>query len=188
MIQLVKKAQKGDQEAFIQLIERNKQAMYKVAIGILNNDTDAADALQDTILSCYENLRTLRQPKYFKTWMTRILINHCTRILKEHQKLIPIDSYVSKSSNCNSKELSCQESTSWTDNQDFFELLNQMDETYRLVLLLYYVEEFNIKEISHLLDMNENTAKSRLSRGRGLFRKIYLKKYPTYQYETKEVM
>lgn len=180
MIQLVKKAQKGDQEAFIQLIERNKQAMYKVAIGILNNDTDAADALLDTILSCYENLRTLRQPKYFKTWMTRIL--------KEHQKLIPIDSYVSKSSNCNSKELSCPESTSWTDNQDFFELLNQMEETYRLVLILYYVEEFNIKEISQLLDMNENTVKSRLSRGRRLFRKIYLKKYPTYQYETKEVM
>lgn len=188
MIPLVKKAQKGSQEAFIQLIENNKQDMYKIAISILNNDADAADAIQDTILSCYENLCSLRYPKYFKTWMTRILINHCNRILREHQKFIPIDSYDVKSSRLPSETCSFQEPNFFTQNEDFFELLNQMDEAYRLILLLYYLEEFNIKEISQLLDMNENTVKSRLSRGRKIFQKMYLKKHPTYQYQTKEVM
>lgn len=171
MIPLVKKAQKGSQEAFIQLIENNKQDMYKIAISILNNDADAADAIQDTILSCYENLCSLRYPKYFKTWMTRILINHCNRILREHQKFIPIDTYDVKSSRLPSETCSFQEPNFFTQNEDFFELLNQMDEAYRLILLLYYLEEFNIKEISQLLDLNENTVKSRLSRGRKIFQK-----------------
>ena len=88
MDQLVRKARRGDKEAFISLIEMQKQSMYKVAVGILKNDADAADAIQDTILSCYENLRNLREPKYFQTWITRILINHCNRILAERNSVL----------------------------------------------------------------------------------------------------
>ena len=91
MSQLVRKAQRGDKEAFITLMEEQKQTMYKVAVGILKNDADAADAMQDTVLSCYENLQSLREPKYFQTWMTRILINHCNRILAERKKVVPME-------------------------------------------------------------------------------------------------
>lgn len=54
MIQLVKSAMAGNADAFLELMERNSLAMYKVARGILNNDEDAADAIQDTILTCFE--------------------------------------------------------------------------------------------------------------------------------------
>lgn len=57
--------------------------MYRTAIAILMNDADAADAIQDTILSCWEKLDTLREPRYFKTWLTRILIHKCYDIKKQ---------------------------------------------------------------------------------------------------------
>ena len=75
MIQLVKRSIAGDADAFLELMEKNSLAMYKVARGILDNDEDAADAMQDTILTCFEKIHTLKNPEYFKTWMIRILIN-----------------------------------------------------------------------------------------------------------------
>ena len=90
MKNLVKRAQAGNKEAFILLMEEHKQALYKIAVSMLKNDADAADAMQDTVLSSFENLQGLRQPEFFKTWLTRILINHCNRILKERGKMVPI--------------------------------------------------------------------------------------------------
>ena len=66
---LIRKAKKGDKDAFCRLMDEQVQCMYKVAFSYLKNDEDAADAIQDTILSCYENLKSLKQNKYFKTWM-----------------------------------------------------------------------------------------------------------------------
>ena len=54
LIQLVKRSISGDADAFLELMEKNSLAMYKVARGILDNDEDAADAIQDTILTCFE--------------------------------------------------------------------------------------------------------------------------------------
>ena len=120
MKSLVRRAKKGDDQAFVELIEENKQAMYKVAVGILKNDSDAADAIQESILTCYEKLAELKKPQYFKTWMMRIL---------------------------------------------------------------YYIEEMSIREIGQILQMNENRVKTRLSRGRGAYKKLYLKEHPEFQYE-----
>ena len=51
--------------------------MYRTAVSILMNDEDAADAIQDAILACWEKIDGLKEPRYFRTWMTRILINKC---------------------------------------------------------------------------------------------------------------
>ena len=56
---LIRKAKKGDKDAFCRLIDENVQSMYKVAAAYLKNDEDVADAIQDTILSCYENLKRI---------------------------------------------------------------------------------------------------------------------------------
>ena len=84
---LIRKAKKGDKDAFCRLIDENVQSMYKVAAAYLKNDEDVADAIQDTILSCYENLKSLKQNRYFKTWMIRILINKCKDMIQK-KKLV----------------------------------------------------------------------------------------------------
>lgn len=177
---LVRKARQGDKEAFVSLVEGQKQSMYKVALGILKNDADAADAMQNTVLSCYENLQSLREPRYFQTWMTKILINHCNRILAQRKRVVPVEEF----SEGEQKTYFTDAEKSGTENEDFLEMLEQLEERYRIVLLLYYVEEFSIKEISDILEMNENTVKTRLTRGRGIFKKEYLKKHPEMVLQT----
>ena len=78
---LVKRAQKKDDRAFVELMERCKESMYKVARSYLKNDADIADAIQDTVMDCYEHIGRLKNADYFKTWMIRILINNCKDIL-----------------------------------------------------------------------------------------------------------
>lgn len=162
MIQLVKRSMVGDADAFLELMEQNSLAMYKVARGIVNNDEDAADAIQDTILVCFEKMHTLKKPEYFKTWMIRILINECNKILR-HYKNINFGEEVQDVPN---PDMSIAEF-------EFKEMLQKVDEKYRVVLILYYVEGFKISDIAEILNLNENTVKTRLTRAREQVRKEY---------------
>ena len=76
---LIQRAVSGDSDAFVTLIEAQKVTLYKVARSYLHNDADAADAISETVLACFEKLNTLRQPQYFRTWLVRILIHKCHR-------------------------------------------------------------------------------------------------------------
>ncbi|MDO5136672.1 MAG: sigma-70 family RNA polymerase sigma factor [Eubacteriales bacterium] len=163
MVQLLaKKAVKGDTDAFLELMERNSLSMYKVARGILNNEEDAADAVQDTILHCFEKIHTLKKPEYFKTWMIRILINECNQILRMNRReALPGEL----------PDEACRDGA--LEEFEFREMLNLVEERYRLVLILYYVEGFKVQEIADLLDMKENTVKTRLARAREQIRAEY---------------
>lgn len=163
---LVKRAKKGDPDAFVQLMEQNKSAMYKTAVSILHNDADAADAISDTILSCWKNIGNLKQDKYFKTWLTRILINCCKDIIKKTSRMMYVESY---------DGLETDTDNTLSDRR-VKESLESLSENYRLILTLYYTQGLSIKEIAKLLDMNENTVKTRLSRGRAEFKAIYTEK------------
>lgn len=151
---LIKKAQKGDKDAFVQLMERHKQDLYRTAKSYLRSDEDVADAIQETILSCYEHIADLRKLKYFKTWLIRILINKCKDILTKKESLL--------------EEFPEQEdSYNHYQNVEFEELMDMVeDEKYKIVLTLYYAERFTTKEIAQILDVSENTVKTRLARGR----------------------
>lgn len=81
---LVRKARRHDKDAFVKLMEQNGESMYKVAKAILKNDEDAADAMQETTLVCWEKIGMLREDRFFKTWMMRILINQCNAIYRQN--------------------------------------------------------------------------------------------------------
>lgn len=162
MIQLVKRAMKSDTDAFLELMERNSLAMYKVARGILNNDEDAADAIQDTILTCFEKLHTLKKPEYFKTWMIRILINECNSIRRHYSNL-----------NLQEDFADIPQSDVSIAEFEFKEMLETVDEKYRVVLILHYVEGFKLSEIAAILELNENTVKTRIARARQQLREAY---------------
>ena len=162
MNQTEDKKQRNKARTFIQLVESNKQSMYKIARSYLSNDEDIADAIQDAIESCWRNLDQLDKPAYFRTWMTRILIHKCIDIIRKNKREHPVSDFPEYGEV--SREL---------DNSEFNELMNSLDEKYRTILLLYYGEGFKISEIAQLLDMEENTVKTRLSRGRSKFREIW---------------
>ncbi len=162
MQELVEKAVRGDADAFLELMERNTLSMYKTARGILKNDNDAADAIQDTILASFERIHTLKNPQYFKTWLIRILINECNQILRHYKKVNTIEEV---------PETPRQDKS--LAEVEFKEMLEQVDEKYRVVLVLYYEQGFKISEIAELLELNENTVKTRLARAREQIRSVY---------------
>lgn len=154
---LVKRAQRGDKEAFIKLMDRHRLSLYKVAKSYLKNEEDIADVMQDTILSAYEHLNELKQAAYYKTWITRILINHCIDLLKQQERFIPTSSDEIPEVNPGEHP---------ADDQGFYDLLEELPEGIRPIFLLYYGEGFRTREIAEMLGLNENTVKSRLKRGR----------------------
>lgn len=167
MQELVEKAVEGDADAFLELMEMNTLSMYKTARGILKNDNDVADAVQDTILTSFEKIHTLRKPQYFKTWLIRILINECNQILRHYKKVNPIEEVPETPR----KDKSLAEF-------EFKEMLEQVDEKYRVILVLYYEQGFKITEIAELLELNENTVKTRLARAREQIRSAYFQERP----------
>ena len=158
---LIARAKAGDGEAFAELMEGQKQTLYKVARSYLHSDADAADAIGDTVLACWEKLPTLRQPRYFRTWLVRILIRKCQDILRQRQRLVP--------------EGAPEPAAAEPGHQraEFLALLDSLDEKYRTVLLLYYGEGFTTPEIARILNLNEETVKTRLKRARASFRLAY---------------
>ena len=91
---LVKLAQLGDKEVFVELIKSLESSLYKVSKAILLSDSECLDAVQETILIAYKNIQQVREPKYFKTWITRILINECNKLRKTQTKIVMMDRYL----------------------------------------------------------------------------------------------
>jgi RNA polymerase sigma-70 factor (ECF subfamily) len=151
----VKRAQRGDPEAFVSLIEANKSGMYRVAKGFFQSEDDVADAISETVLSAYEHIGELKKAEYFRTWLIRILINVCNQMVREHRR-------------CEVTEVLPELRYTENDfsNVEFQEMLASFPEDCRTILLLYYGEQFTTREIAEILGMKENTVKSRLRRSR----------------------
>ena len=161
---LIKKAQHRDADAFVALMQENMKDMYKIARAIVSNDEDAADAIQDTILTCWEKIHTLNQEEFFKTWLTRILINHCNQILRRKRKIVLDDSIMDMKGG---RECSGYENTEWN------EMLRCVDEKYRVIIILYYVQGFKVREISEIIHESESTVKRRLAAARKQMELVY---------------
>ena len=151
-------ARNGDSEAFKILIETVKIKLYKTGMAILKNDDDTCDAIQETLLSAYKNLNSLKDPKYFSTWIIRILINKCYDIIEKNKKVVAINQKMEVE---NTGYYQFYASGSILEN-----VLNRIDTDLRTVTVLYYYDELSISEIAESLNIPEGTVKSRLSRAR----------------------
>ena len=161
---LIRRAKKDDKDAFCRLMDEHLQCMYKMASAYLKNDEDVADAIQDTILSCYENLRSLKQNRYFKTWMLRILINKCKDILRSGRRMICVEEL---------PEQAAKDTVEAEANLEWKEALWGLDEKYRLIVVLFYAEGLRTAEIGKLLQLPDSTVRTRLARGREQLARYY---------------
>lgn len=162
MEELIQRARDGDGTAFGELIEGQKQLLYKVALRYLRNDADVADAIGETVLTCFEKLGTLRQPQYFRTWLVRVLIRKCQDILRRRGRDVPLDE---------AAELGRDEPGH--ARAEFLALLDSLDEKYRTVLLLYYGEGFTVSDIARATGLPPETVKTRLRRARAKLKLVY---------------
>ncbi|RDW19943.1 RNA polymerase sigma factor [Oceanobacillus chungangensis] len=169
---LVKKAKKGDGDAFVSLVKQYEDVLYRTASKLLNNDEDVADAMQDAIISAYEKLHTLKNDEYFNTWICKILINKCNSLLNKKKNISVM-----------SEHLLPEKGNDAFQKIELEDALNSLNEVYRLALILYYIVGLNVKEISEFLKEPEGTIKSRLSRAKSILRNNYYKNEGVMVYE-----
>lgn len=170
--ELVRQAKRQDADAFTELMQLHMKDMYRVAYAILMNDEDVADAVQDTILTCWEKLSGLRQARYFQTWMTRILINHCYDMRRKSAPLVELEEWEEPSA--------CDRY-----NVEWKEALSGVSEKYRVVLVLFYDEGYRVSEISKMLRRPPSTVRTQLARGREQLAGYYQDEEGSKQHEEK---
>lgn len=159
----VYKAKKGDNEAFLALIDQNRLSIYRVARGILKNEEDIKDAIQNTLIKAFQNIHTLKKDEYFKTWLIRILINECNEIFRKNKKNILLDENIG-----GLKEQYIDD----YKNMDLVRSINLLNEELRILITLFYFEDISVHDISKILNIPQGTVKSRLSRARSKLREI----------------
>lgn len=159
--ELVQLAINYDEDAFVELMERHKGSMYKVAKSYLRSEDDVADAMSETVLDCFEHLGSLKEAKYFSTWLIRILINNCKDILKKNKGIDSLE------------EEMIPELIRNEDDQDFLDYLDPLPKDTRLIMILYYMWGFRTREIAELIHKKESTVKSKLLRGRDKIRQVF---------------
>lgn len=164
MEELVKRAKNNDEKAFDELIELIKNELYLIAKTKLKSNDDIADAIQETILKCYQNIHKLRDIKLFKTWTIRILINECNKIYRKKEKY-----KISIEDNEIEKYIKLEEN--YDENIEFSILIRKLETEEKLILTLYYYSGYTTKEISQILRKNENTIRSKMSRAKDKLKK-----------------
>jgi RNA polymerase sigma-70 factor (ECF subfamily) len=167
MEELVQLAKDGDKKAFTKLILDMKNELYGVAKSRLKNEDDIDDAIQNTMILAFHHLNMLRENKYFKTWVVKILINECNHIYQK-KKFKDILNF--------SKEKKEELLKMYVeDNFSFNILIESLSYKEKIILKLYYKYEYTSKEIALILNKNENTIKTIIRRARETLKNNYNK-------------
>lgn len=168
MNELVKKAQQGDKEAFTELILLLKSDLYKIAKARMRNDEDIYDVIQETMIIAFNSIKKLKKVESFKPWIIKILINTSNNLYKKMNKKNIIS--LEKIENYSSLEYSDFDNIEAILDFDF--ILNNFKYEDRIIVVLYYIEQFTDKEIGEILKLKENTVKTKRTRIKEKIKKI----------------
>ncbi|WP_242837297.1 RNA polymerase sigma factor [Alkaliphilus transvaalensis] len=169
--ELVSRIKDGDKKAFKALYDQYADYAIRVATVITRNKTYAADAVQETFIRIYKNIDSFDESKPFEPWLYRILVNECNRLLKNQSKTIAISDYIEEN-----PLLSEEDSHRFEEYEDLYSAIQELEENNRVPIILKYLKGFSELEIADTLDLNVNTVKSRLYKGREKLRQM-LEKY-----------
>ena len=161
LLRLVKLARAGDREAFTQLVLSQEGMLSRVAMATLKNPDDAA------VLEAWQGIEKLRQPRYFKTWLVRILMTKCYHIssLRSKHNHSPLE-----------EALDAGSLPDWDQALDVGSTLRSLRPEDQMILGLFYYDGLSVRDIAKALGISEDSVKQRLHRGRKRFQAAYLEK------------
>jgi RNA polymerase sigma-70 factor (ECF subfamily) len=170
---LVTLAQSGERGAFDELVNRYSARMFRTAMRILSNESEAEDAVQQAFLGAYQNLGRFRGDSAFSTWLTRITMNESMGIVRKRRKnVVPMDETTSPED-----EMVFQAPASNGDTPEeaalrderrrlVHESMRMVKPSYLQVMKLRVIEDLSVEEIGKRLAIPVNTVKVHLYRGR----------------------
>lgn len=172
MEELILKAEKGDLNSFNSLMKLLEKDLYRIAGIRLKSNEDICDAIQNTMINVYKNIKKVKDIKFFKTWVIKILINECNTIYKINLKN---NNFLKKIIENEKDKIILNEEMD--ENKFFIEfdkLIDGLNSDEQLIFILFYKYQYSSKEISNIMKINSQTVKSKLYRGRNKI-KDYIK-------------
>jgi RNA polymerase sigma-70 factor, ECF subfamily len=157
-IKLVKKAMRGNEKAFEKLVENESEKLYKTAFLYMRNQEDALDVLQETIYKAYISIEQIKQPEFFTTWLTKILIRISYDFLRKKKKVILEESFLSTQLTEQSYDIE--------GKLDLLHAISKLNNNHQTVIILFYYHDMPIRCIGETLNMPENTVKTNLRRAK----------------------
>ena len=147
------------------LISQYGDMLYRLCLIMLKNESDAEDAIQETYIKYFQKAPLFESKEHQKAWLIRVATNKCRDTLRfriRHPQINDEDigKVISDSS-----------------DSGILEALTMVPEKFRLVLTLYYIEEYRIEDIANIIGRSSSAVKMRLQKGRKLLEEIYRKEY-----------
>lgn len=149
-LEVIKKAIKGDDDAFLLVMQLYKDSLYRTALAFLKNEQDALEAIQEVTYRAYKKIHSIKEPTYTKTWLTRIMMNYCQDQIKINKRFT------------NNEQLDNQITTSNFAHIELQEALETLNSEDQQLVYLKYFQDVKIKDIATLEKIPEGTVKSRL--------------------------
>ncbi|WP_442602760.1 RNA polymerase sigma factor SigW [Paenibacillus sp. KN14-4R] len=175
---LAKLARSGDRLAFAELVDLYKDKIYHLAYRMLGNKQEAEDAVQETFLRLYTNLHRYDETQKFSTWIFRIATNLCIDRLRKRKPVYSLDADMDGGEGNDfyammpSNEETPEKQVIVSETQQLIrKAIETMPEKYKSIVILRYLQDMSLQEISDVLDMPVTTIKTRLHRGRDYLRK-----------------
>lgn len=144
------------------LVERYQQNLYAAAFNVCKNQMDAEDIVQEAFLQYYTSKKEFDDEQHIRAWLIRVVINkakNCNLTFWRRNKC-SLDDYI---------ETLVLETPA---SKELFEEVMKLPEKYRIVIHLFYYEDYSVREIADILKLSESNAKVRLTRGRTLLRNV----------------
>lgn len=153
---LVKKAQKGNDKAYLMLFQQYEADIYRMAYVYVKNKEDALDLVQEVAYQSFKKICTLDKPEYFKTWLMKITMNCALNLINKNKKIVPLNVDIEVVNGSEDKDIAL--------TMSLHKLIDTLKEDEKSVILLKYYDDRTLKEIAEILNIPLGTAKSVLYR------------------------
>ncbi len=145
-------------EKYIDAVNSYSDSLFRIAYSYCKNKQDAEDAVQNTFLKFYTLNKNFDSDEHMKNYLIKMTVNNCKHIFKTPwKKVVLLEEY-------KDDDYYTMDNMDW--HYEIYKAVMSLPHKYRLVVHLYYYEEYSVKEISELIDEKETTVQTRLMRGR----------------------
>lgn len=170
---LISQIQNGDAAAFDMIYEKYKEKIYRTACLLCGNSADGDDISQETWISAYRNIKKLKNPESFVPYLYSILKRCAFKRFRKRKLEIPTETLPEFDIQNVSSPLS--EVLQREKSREVSRAILSLEKRQRMVVILYYYNEFSIDEISAIMNAPPGTVKSRLHSARNKLSSLILK-------------
>jgi RNA polymerase sigma-70 factor (ECF subfamily) len=174
---LVTRARARDEAAIRSIMQANNRRLYRLARGILRNDSEAEDVVQETYVRAFTHLDSFRGDSSLATWLARIAMNEALGRLRSQRPAVELASLPSGAIEAQiiqfprSASIDPEQTMAQREIQNVVEhAIDELPEPFRLVFMTRVVEGMNVEETAEILNLKPETVKTRLHRARTMLR------------------